>query len=274
MRQILETAGLAVSSLLVAIMASWIVLALFSFSYPIWHDTIGINQAIEGYGPQNKFKTGFEQTTKEQRVVLFAQINKAVHSGGQGLAEISYKVDGHPEQTLLREPEVVHLQDVANLISFGMKVAGIAFIAWVFMWAYMRYYARKIPSFKMQMFVITGFFALLSTTVVAVGAKEIFYALHELVFPHDHQWFFYYQESLMATLMFAPNLFGWIAMELVVVTIILYPLLQFAAKRLAEKTINSPKVSPVVEVNEGSGTNSEPKRENKKKGNSKRNKGK
>ncbi|MDZ7747429.1 MAG: hypothetical protein U5K43_00040 [Halofilum sp. (in: g-proteobacteria)] len=55
----------------------------------------------------------------------------------------------------------------------------------------------------------------------AVGPVDLFYWLHEQVFPPDHQWFFHYQESLMSMMMRAPDLFGaiavlWLALTLVV----------------------------------------------------------
>ena len=46
--------------------------------------------------------------------------------------------------------------------------------------------------------------------------------MHEWVFPAEHQWFFYYQESLMTVLMKAPDLFGAIAILIAVLGIGFY----------------------------------------------------
>lgn len=47
--------------------------------------------------------------------------------------------------------------------------------------------------------------------LIWIGPTRVFYTLHEWVFPSDHQWMFSYQESLMTTLMKAPDLFAAIA---------------------------------------------------------------
>jgi hypothetical protein len=45
--------------------------------------------------------------------------------------------------------------------------------------------------------------------------------LHTVVFPADHQWFFYYKDSLMASLMKAPDIFAAIAAQLLVVALLI-----------------------------------------------------
>ena len=63
--------------------------------------------------------------------------------------------------------------------------------------------------------MITGLAGSLSALLVIVGPKKLFYAFHIWVFPVEHQWFFYWEQSLMSTLMKAPDLFGGIAVALV-----------------------------------------------------------
>jgi len=53
--------------------------------------------------------------------------------------------------------------------------------------------------------------AVSGVAVVVIGPVKVFYAAHNAVFPPGHEWFFYYQDSLMTTLMKAPDLFGFIA---------------------------------------------------------------
>ena len=55
--------------------------------------------------------------------------------------------------------------------------------------------------------------------------RDRFYALHEWIFPDNHQWFFYYQESLMTVLMKAPDLFGAISVLIALLAIPIYLLL-------------------------------------------------
>ena len=77
-----------------------------------------------------------------------------------------------------------------------------------------------------------GFGALLGALmVVVIGAKDVFYALHEWVFPSDHQWFFFYQDSLMSTMMKAPDFFGYVAAALVSLALIILCLILSAASR-------------------------------------------
>ena len=56
-----------------------------------------------------------------------------------------------------------------------------------------------------------------------VGPTEVFYQFHIWLFPADHQWFFYWQESLMSTLMKAPALFGGIALAIALGALLLLP---------------------------------------------------
>jgi hypothetical protein len=49
------------------------------------------------------------------------------------------------------------------------------------------------------------------------------------VFPPGHAWFFYYEDSLMTTLMQAPHLFGFIAVAIGVLALALFGGLTAAA---------------------------------------------
>jgi hypothetical protein len=64
--------------------------------------------------------------------------------------------------------------------------------------------------------------------VWALGAKKVFYQLHVWIFPEGHQWFFYYQESLMSTLMKAPDLFAGIGIAIFLGAILLFVLMLLA----------------------------------------------
>jgi hypothetical protein len=54
--------------------------------------------------------------------------------------------------------------------------------------------------------------AAIATATLLIGPVKAFYWLHTLVFPPGHEWFFYYEDSLMSTMMKAPDLFGYIAL--------------------------------------------------------------
>lgn len=236
--------GVAASGVLVAMALAWLLLAQMNFSYPIWHDYGGIEQAIERYGPENQFRDDFHLTTREQRFELFAGINRAIHRGGEGLETMTFDVPGQPPQLLFTEPEVIHLQDVAHLVGLGLNLAWGALVVWLLVWAWIIWRPMKLPSLKHQFLALLAVVAVTSVVVLLIGPVRVFYGLHDWLFPPDNPWFFYYQESLMATMMYAPYLFGWIALEWLVFTIILFLLVQGLAAKVAgrlQQLIKSPR---------------------------------
>ncbi len=231
-RRVLEISTLGVSGLLVAMAVAWLFLGQINFSYGFWHDYGGIKESIEQYGPSNSYKTGFELTTKAQRVALFGQINRSINNQGSGLESIIFEVPGQSPQTLLREPEILHLQDVARLIDAGLGLAMGAFVLWLVVWVYFALTRRRVPNLWQQCIAIGTMVGVSGLVVALIGPVKVFYWLHTVLFPDNHQWFFYYQESLMSTMMFAPVLFGWIALEWLIVTLALFVLLQGVSLKL------------------------------------------
>ncbi len=223
---------LSFSGLLVSLALGWLLLSTINYSYPIWHDHARIGWAIDHYGGINQYKTGFDLTTRAQRIELFAGISHAINHGGEGLEDLEYSVPGHPPQKLLREAEIIHLQDVANLVTTGKYIAIGAVVLWMFVWMYFFLGQRKVPSLKRQMLAMTIFVGGSGLLVVLIGAKVVFYKMHEWVFPDNHEWFFYYQDSLMSTMMYAPNLFAWIAIEWIVLSMFLLAVLHKGAGAL------------------------------------------
>ncbi|MBC6906721.1 DUF1461 domain-containing protein [Saccharophagus sp. K07] len=238
-RDLLRATPLALSGLLVALAVSWILLALANFSYGFWHDHGGVGEAIDRFASSNQYRYGFDQTTREQRIELFAGIVKAIHQGGKGLEDLSYTVPGHAPQTLLREPEIVHLQDVANLIDSAIYLVVVAAVIWIGLLVYFAKARKPVPSLKLQLIGTFILIALITVVVMLIGPVKVFYALHIWLFPPDHQWFFYYQESLMANMMRAPILFGWIALEWLLAASICFVLLQTAAAKLVARIQSS-----------------------------------
>ena len=216
---------------LVSLTIAYLCLFPFHFFYGVWHDYGGIGDAIEKYGPHNRYKAGFEHTDREQRLAIFADINYAVHSSGDGLRDISFTIEQSGQQTLLREPEVVHLQDVANLIDIMKIIAIVAVLLWCITVSF--FHLRKLapPSLGSQGAGLGIFIAVTMVFILVIGAETVFNQLHIWIFPKDHEWFFYYQDSLMSTLMFAPNLFAYIAIELVVFSIAIFFGLQILVRQ-------------------------------------------
>ncbi len=235
LRSALGWALYSLGGLWLALTISWIMLAIFDFGYPILHDTLDIEQHSQKFGPQNQFKLDFEKTNKQERVQLFHAINIAIHRNGAGLEDIEYHTSsGDRIDTLLREAEVIHLQDVAHLIN---QLAVISLLI-ILLWGATTYYltARKavFPSLFNQALLTIAALGLSALVVILIGPTKVFYAFHHWVFPDNHQWFFYYQESLMTILMKAPDLFGWIAILLVVSSIIIFIVLNFGTRWITQ----------------------------------------
>ena len=214
------------SALILSFSAAWFFLKEANFSYGFWHDHTSIKYAIDKYGAQNHFKQGFELTTKAEREALFAQIAQAIVNHGKGLADIRFEVAGHASQTLLREAEVTHLQDVANLIDLSPLLVIPALLIWLLQLGLLVSRRQGPPSYVIQSIALAGGMGLVGLVVLAIGPVKVFNQLHIWAFPSGHQWFFYYQESLMSTMMHAPILFGWIAMEWACLAVVCYGVLQ------------------------------------------------
>ncbi len=220
-------------TLLCACGITWSLLYFIDFAYPTIHDISGIGEGIDTYGPENRYKPGFGDTTRAQRCDIFEQINIAVHSGGAGLNSIMYETPSSGGiQKLLREPEVVHLQDVANLIDVLRAFLFGAILFWLGVLAYFFYKKKALPDIKRQLIGVLAVLILGGLVLLLLGAEEVFNTLHIWIFPDNHQWFFYYQESLMSTLMLAPRLFAWIAALWVIIMVICFLVLNYGLHRM------------------------------------------
>lgn len=222
-------------TLLVALSLSWVLLATVDFGYAWLHDHTSIAGHIAEYAPKNFNKPDFAVTDTAERARLFHGIVEAIHHQGQGLAELTYHdPQGQAITTLFTAAEVTHLQDVAHLIDKITFAAAFMLPLWVVVFVLSLYYHQALPSIK-QLAGYVLLFALLTTAVLSLGATEVFYQLHIWIFPADHPWFFYYEESLMSTMMQAPLLFGYIAIMLlglaVVITVLLLTFYHYLAQR-------------------------------------------
>lgn len=210
----------------VSIFLAWQLLSSVNFAYGLIYDWADIDATITQYGPQNRYKRGLETTSREERERIFADIVTAINDDGRGLAQIRYRGrDGRDLGEFLRPPEVLHLQDVANLLatlrwwSYG-ALAGLGVGLGLAMWQRWR---RPSAARTLLGVVVTAL--ALGLGAVMYGPTELFYQWHNLVFPEGHEWFFYYQDSLMTTLMRAPVIFGYIAVLLVVCALVGFALL-------------------------------------------------
>ena len=96
----------------------------------------------------------------------------------------------------------------------------LAAIIWLAALLWMFWKRIKLPSAK-RLAVMSFVWLGLIFLVLLLGPEKIFNQLHIWAFPEDNQWFFYYEESLMSTMMKAPHLFAYISAIWVFLSIIL-----------------------------------------------------
>jgi hypothetical protein len=221
-------------ALILSLYGAWMVNAKSGYGYAWLYGFYETEQHIANFGPQNRFRQGFETLSVEEHKKAFQQIVDSVHSNGEGLAEITYKFLGQ-DIPLLHEAEKIHLRDVANLINalHILVLLCLFTLITLYIWEYRH---RCKSQDRASPLGLLGIFALLLILITAAfivwGAKAIFYQMHIWVFPDDHQWFFYYQDSLMSTLMKAPDLFAGITIQIVLLALIFYTVILLLMKRL------------------------------------------
>jgi hypothetical protein len=201
---------------------SWHLLAQFHFGYQTGYQLLNLDKHIADYAPLNRYKREFELTSTEEHWRLFGEISDAVQSSGKGLGNISYPLKNGTPTPLMHEAEIVHLQDVANLIDLFYITGLSCLIIWLGLIAFAYWKKFTPPATK---HVLAGFLVaalLVTATIILIGPTAVFYWFHVQVFPDGHQWFFYYEESLMTTLMKAPDIFAFIALLLVLLLIALW----------------------------------------------------
>jgi len=218
--------------LLMAALLAWHLLAQLNFGYALAYPLLDIEEHIQTFGPQNRYKEGFGETGPEEHRALFAAISESIQNSGEGLAQIEYQKPDGSRSRLLREPEVVHLQDVALLVDALYWAGALAVVLGAAL-GFVAYRRRLKP--PQPGWVLAGFALVLAAggaTLALLGPVEVFYGLHDLIFPPDHPWFFYYQDSLMTTLMKAPDLFGFIGALWLLLSLALWGLSGWGLLRL------------------------------------------
>lgn len=203
--------GLLLSSLSL----SWQSLARADYLYPLWYEQLQIAEHIAQFAPQNTMgKQGLETLPAHTHQQLFRDIRHAVHRHGEGLSDISYRYADR-DIALLHADEIVHLEDVARLITLLEKASDWLMPLTLVLVLLLSVAQVKIR-WRQQLLILFGVVLLVAAIVMTLGPTHVFYTLHVWIFPPENPWFFYYQDSLMTTLMKAPYLFGAIALAIVV----------------------------------------------------------
>lgn len=232
-----------ICQLMALALLSWHLLAQVHFAYPLGYRLLDLQTHIAEFAPQNRYKSGFEFTDSSEHWRLFGEITDAVQNSGAGLRDIYYRLPDGQNTALMHEAEIIHLQDVANLIDVFYRAGVVCLLVWLGMIGWARWRKLRLPATRK---VLVGF-ALgtlaMGTLVLLLGPTEVFYWLHVQVFPDEHQWFFYYQDSLMTTLMKAPDIFAFITLLLIMVLVSLWCLSTYGIYRLLD---SSPQLSSLT----------------------------
>jgi len=212
---------------------AWRLLAVFDFMYPAIYETADIGAHIEKYAPLNRYRDGFELTTRNEHQRLFGDISVAIRDSGNGLGSLVYEdPDGKTLGVLLRPAEIIHLTDVAKLVGI-LEQAGLAAVfVLVAVLIIIRRQRILLPPPVRLFALAAGSVFVISIGVIIAGPVDVFYGLHRRIFPSDNQWFFFYEESLMSTLMKAPDLFGYIAVILMALTLLFFWLILWSTSLL------------------------------------------
>ena len=218
---------LSIFLLAVCTLLSWHTLSKLNFFFDHVYEYNEIADHIDQYAPKNVNRNDFEVTTKEERIRLFGEMVTAVNSDGSGLSDIYYKAPSDEKiDTFLTEPELNHLIDVSELVSYSNEIGVTVAICLVVIYSllYICKSSNTKPFWKpisMPIILInTSLFTIIGTLgIFMIGPHNVFLYLHEVMFSDKAQWDFFFEESLMTTLLPVP-VFGSMAIMLVVVAIL------------------------------------------------------
>ena len=202
--------GLTLALLVSCLYVSWQVLSQANFLYNQIYEHNDLEAHVNEFAPLNRNgKESFALTTKAERVRVFNDIAREINAGGGGLGAITYTPEGAgAATTFLVEAERDHLQDVANLVSnlkpVGAVITSLLIVFYGFCWYYKvsryQYFWRPSGLF-VSILQIAAVAALCVAITFALGPQQTFYLLHEWAFSGKAQWYFYFEDSLMTTLM-------------------------------------------------------------------------
>ena len=232
--------GLTLALLVSCLYVSWQVLSQANFLYDQIYEHNDLEAHVNEFAPLNRNgKESFALTTKAERVRVFNDIAREINAGGGGLGAINYTPEGAGvATTFLVEAERDHLQDVANLVSslkpFGAIIASLLIAFYGFCWYYKvsryQYFWRPSGLF-VSILQIAAVAALCVAVTFALGPQQTFYLLHEWAFSDKAQWYFYFEDSLMTTLM--PEIvFANIAALIGILTIMTWLAANFIVRRI------------------------------------------
>lgn len=212
----------ATACIVLAVTLSFYVFGYFDYGYGLWYQVLDIGEHLQVYASQNTLKPQFHQLAPQEHKALFSHIASAVHGNGEGLEALSYRTASGMEMQLLHKAEIQHLQDVAHLFTQVKSAALVVLLSWPLLALLVLKEGRT--SWWQRSLSLSLVFLPLLIWLLVEGPTQVFYQLHEWVFPADNAWFFYWEESHMSAMMKAPYLFGVVAIEITLGALLLVPL--------------------------------------------------
>jgi hypothetical protein len=225
----------AILSLWLAIAASWWISSTIEYGYPLWYRVLSIDEHIARYAPHHPTKPGFASIGAGQHRQAFASIVRAVHGRGVHLEDIRYQLPHGRQVALLDDAEIRHLKDVSHLLQLAGSATLVALPLWLVAMALLS--GQPLAPRRWRILTVASVLALLTLLVFVIGPKAVFYQFHVWLFPPENPWFFYWEESLMSTLMKAPQLFGAIAVQIVLLAALLLLPIHLAGVRLGRRLL-------------------------------------
>lgn len=219
------------TSLISAALIAWHLLAQIDFAYPVGYKLLEIDRHIAKFAPQNRYRKQFELTTEDEHFQLFSEILSSIQNDGKGLATIRYSHNGNGSP-LLRKAEVIHLERVAKLVNLFYWLGMMSIVMSIILFLLIKRLKPERLKLKQVLAGILVVFASVGVVLFIVGPKNAFHWLHTQIFPAGDQWFFYYQDSLMTTLLKAPDLFGFMGALLVIATLLIYSCILYLSMKV------------------------------------------
>ena len=172
-----------------------------------------VESHINEFAPQNRQnRINFELTSKDERVRIVGEILLAVNSKGVGLEAIQYfNRNGVAVNLFLTHAEVEHLEDVSVLVQLINSIAFILIVILIFIFFLASKYKKTSPNLLVLVYSMISFIVVTTGIIISIGPLVVFNKLHEWIFAEKSQWQFYYQDSLMTTLLKAPDTFASMA---------------------------------------------------------------
>tara|TARA_B100001939_G_scaffold167763_1_gene144634 strand:- start:815 stop:1540 length:726 start_codon:yes stop_codon:yes gene_type:complete len=230
---------LSITLFVVCLFLAWKSLSTANFFFDRIYEFHALDEQIKRFAPQNRNKTNFEITSSAEHHRIFAEIVSSINSSGDGLSEISYySPDGEKIDAFLTNDEITHLKDVSQLVVSSEQLILILISLLILFYGFCYFYkVQKSRYFWKPVSTILSFSTMVLTLILGagiimvLGPRNVFHILHKLLFSGKGQWFFYYQESLMTTLL-PESLFGTIAVMLVTAAFIYWTVINFVIQKI------------------------------------------